>query len=154
MEYYLDDAAATEKLGALLASHCRPPCVIYLHGELGAGKTTLVRSFLQAAGHSGTVKSPTYTLVEPYDLALGQIYHFDLYRLSSAEELEYMGGRDYFSDTAICLVEWAERGEGWLPQADLDIYLSYRPPGRQLRLLGHRQKGKELVAAVERELAC
>ena len=154
MECYLKDTAATEMLGMLLASHCSAPCVIYLHGELGAGKTTLVRSFLQAAGYGGKVKSPTYTLVEPYDLPLGQVYHFDLYRLSSPEELEYMGGRDYFSDTSICLVEWAERGKGWLAQADLDVYLSYRPPGRQLRLLGHRQKGEALVSALQQEMLC
>ena len=154
MEHFLEDESATLKLGAQLAHHCPAGCVIYLHGELGAGKTTLVRGFLHALGHEGAVKSPTYTLVEPYTLSDGDtiknIYHFDLYRLSDPEELEYLGGRDYFSADSICLVEWAERGEGWLPQADLDIYLQHREAGRQVRLLGHGASGLQLVEQLAR----
>ncbi len=154
MEHFLGDETATLELGAQLAHSCPAGCVIYLHGELGAGKTTLVRGFLHALGHEGAVKSPTYTLVEPYLLpdrdSLQIIYHFDLYRLSVPEELEYLGGRDYFRADSVCLVEWPERGEGWLPQADLDIYLQHRAEGRQVRLLAHSQAGLVLLEQLER----
>jgi tRNA threonylcarbamoyladenosine biosynthesis protein TsaE len=111
-----------------------------------------VRGLLQALGHQGKVKSPTYTIVEPYELASQsetqprQVYHFDLYRLGDAEELEYLGIRDYLDEQSLCLVEWPERGEGILPAADLDIYLSYREQGRQARLLEHGQRGEVILS--------
>lgn len=99
--------------------------ILYLQGDLGAGKTTLARSIVQAFGHSRAVKSPTYTLVEPYELEALNIYHFDLYRLVDPEELLFLGVDDYFSGgDNLCMIEWPSRGEGFLPSADLQVSLS------------------------------
>lgn len=145
---HLPDAAATEALGARLASVAAPGTVIFLEGDLGAGKTTLVRGFLRALGHEGPVKSPTYTLVEPYTLPGGTIYHFDLYRLADPEELEYIGIRDFFGAGATCLIEWAERGRGMLPPADLRVHLAHTSAGRDVRLEAGTAAGASLLAAV------
>lgn len=111
-------AAETESLGAALAAVVAAPCVIALEGPLGAGKTTLARGFLRARGHAGPVRSPTYTLVESYPCAGVTVHHLDLYRLSDPEELEQLGVRDLVAADAIWLVEWPERGRGFLPPAD------------------------------------
>ena len=147
-EEFLDDTLATEGLGARLGARIRPPLVIFLHGELGAGKTTLVRGLLRALGHKGPVKSPTFTLVEPYRLADMDVYHFDLYRLSDPEELDYMGARDYFSATSLCLIEWPEQGRGWLPPADLLLHLEYRDNGRHALLTATGERGEALLEAL------
>ncbi|HTT07885.1 MAG TPA: tRNA (adenosine(37)-N6)-threonylcarbamoyltransferase complex ATPase subunit type 1 TsaE [Gammaproteobacteria bacterium] len=114
-------ARAMESLGRRLAAVTAPGAVIFLQGELGAGKTTLVRGFLRALGVISAVKSPTYTLVEPYSTAAGPVMHVDLYRLKDPRELEYSGLRDHFNGETICLIEWPERGEGVLPVPDLRI---------------------------------
>lgn len=145
MAQYLEDEAATVAFGERLGQVISSGAVLFLNGDLGAGKTTLSRGILRAFGHSGAVKSPTYTLVEPYDFGDVQVYHFDLYRLGDPEELEYMGIRDYFTESNVCLVEWPGRGEGVLPVADLVVTLTARPPGRELTLVAQTDKGGAIV---------
>ena len=113
------------ELGGQIACLLPVGGVVLLHGNLGVGKTTLVRGLLRSLGFEGTVKSPTYTLVEPYHVADRDIYHFDLYRLADPEELEYLGVRDYFRDDALCLIEWPQQADGFLPKADLEVTLKH-----------------------------
>ena len=149
LELQLGDAAATESLGAALARcAAEDGLLLFLHGDLGAGKTTLVRGYLHGLGHGGAVKSPTYTLVETYALAGRTVYHFDLYRLGEAEELEFLGIRDYLAGSAQCLVEWPERGAGVLPTADLALTLDYRAAGRLARLQAGTERGETLLACL------
>jgi len=130
----LKDESATLEFGAKLAKRLPSKGIIFLYGDLGAGKTTLVRGILQALGHKGSTKSPTYTLVEPYQIEQRSIYHFDLYRLSDPEELEYMGMRDYLDEQALCFIEWPQNGQGFLPAADLSINLAYEGLQRRITL--------------------
>ncbi len=142
IEFYLADEQATLECGRQLARALdNAGAMIYLHGDLGAGKTTLTRGVLRGFGFSGAVKSPTYTLVEPYELEGLNVFHFDLYRLADAQEVDYLGVEDYFSAENLCLIEWAERGGGELPPADLVINLQIEGIGRRLVCLAQSPKG-------------
>lgn len=140
IEVGLPDAAATEALGAALAQWLGDRCgaVIYLHGELGAGKTTLARGLLHGLGVTGAVRSPTYTLVEPYELSGRRVLHMDLYRLQDAEELMSLGVHDDSPRDSVWLVEWPERGGELLPLPTLVVDLARCGEGRRaaLRLPG------------------
>lgn len=148
---FLVDEAATVGLGKRLVASIAQGAVIYLHGDLGAGKTTLTRGIVQSYGHQGKVKSPTYTLVEPYELAEQNIYHFDLYRLADPEELEYMGIRDYFADNSVCLIEWPEKGLGMLAAPDLEITMEYKGDGRQVTLAAKSDKGQKIINSLKQD---
>ena len=144
-EFHLTDEIATVTMGNRVADITEQGAVIYLHGDLGAGKTTFTRGVVQGFGHTGKVKSPTYTLVEPYELERANVYHFDLYRLGDPEELEYMGIRDYFSADAICVVEWPEKGGEFIPVPDLDITLSYVGNERKIVINSASERGIAIV---------
>lgn len=144
---FLKDEAATVKAGTQLAVALNTGAVIYLEGDLGAGKTTFTRGVLRACGYQGSVKSPTYTLCEPYELSDDrQLCHFDLYRLSNPEELEFLGIRDYIASNAILFIEWPNRGEGWLPPADLSVSLSESGEGRELTMVALTARGGVMAA--------
>lgn len=147
-EYAIPTEDAMQEFGGNLAQNAERGSVIYLRGDLGAGKTTLVRGFIQSLGHEGKVKSPTYTLVEPYELHDLSVFHFDLYRLSDAEELEEMGFRDYFEDSSIVLLEWPEKAEKLLPLPDLHISIGISASSRILQLSGHSEKGSSLLSSL------
>lgn len=134
MQRYLQNTGETEQFGAELCRALPAKCLVFLEGDLGAGKTTLVRGFLRAAGYAGAVKSPTYTLVEEYAVNRYKVFHFDLYRVADPEELEWIGIRDYFAQDCVCFIEWPEMGQGFLPEPDLIIRLAAQGVGRLLTL--------------------
>ena len=142
---HLPDESATLQLGAALARALVPGLVIYLHGDLGAGKTALTRALLHAAGYQGTVKSPTYTLSEPYRVQLDgapvNVIHYDLYRMASPEEFLDAGFREDFDGRNICIVEWPEKGEPVLPPPDLRVLLTVSGLGRDVELQALSQLG-------------
>jgi tRNA threonylcarbamoyladenosine biosynthesis protein TsaE len=144
----LPDEAATTAFAARLAHTLQPGMVIYLRGDLGAGKTTLVRALLQKLGYEGRVKSPTYTLVERYEVAGLQLRHFDLYRFRDAEEWESAGFRDEFDGRNICLVEWPEQAMGLLPAADISITFEILQEGREITLHAYSDAGKKCLNAI------
>jgi tRNA threonylcarbamoyladenosine biosynthesis protein TsaE len=131
---YLPDEQATQALGADLGAALPPQAVVFLHGDLGAGKTTLVRALLRALGYEGAVRSPTYTLVEPYQLSGRAVYHLDLYRLADPEELEFLGLRDMLAEPCLMLIEWPQRGTGMLPAPDLHVRLVAAGAGRHVEV--------------------
>jgi len=149
IDFIAPDEEAMVALGAQLGAVCVAPLVIYLQGDLGMGKTTLTRGLIQSRGHSGAVKSPTYTLVEPYEFDGQAFYHFDLYRLGDPEELEFMGIRDYFGDFSVCLVEWPDRGGPALPPADLVITIEKAGRGRRITVCAATEKGETVLEQLQ-----
>lgn len=141
----LADETATAALAEKLAHAVAPGMVIFLRGDLGAGKTTWVRAFLRALGYAGRVKSPTYALVEQYEVSGLNLRHFDLYRFHSAEEWEAAGFRDEFNGSNVCLIEWPEKAEGLLPQEDIVIMFAILPHGRTAALQAHTPAGEKCL---------
>ncbi|UXZ55171.1 tRNA (adenosine(37)-N6)-threonylcarbamoyltransferase complex ATPase subunit type 1 TsaE [Halomonas sp. 7T] len=151
MQVQLKDERSHVAFGEALGLALRGSGRVYLEGDLGAGKTTLTRGVLRAYGYQGAVKSPTYTLIEPYELVEQRIYHLDLYRLSDPEELEFIGGRDVLADDALCLIEWPSRGEGWLPAPDLRIVLSVADQGRLALLVAGSAIGERVLNTLAKQ---
>jgi len=150
---HLPDEAATARLGADLAQVLTPGLALYLHGDLGAGKTALTRALLHAAGHQGRVKSPTYTLAEPYEVKLAErmvtVIHFDLYRMASPEEFLDAGFREHFNENSVCIVEWPEKGAPVLPPPDIHVSLSLAEHGRDVELRALSDKGHQCLARLK-----
>ena len=148
----MPDAAATARLGAALAAGIAPGRVLYLSGELGSGKTTLVRGLLRALGVQGPVKSPTFAWVEPYSVSRLDLYHFDFYRFDKKTEWLSSGLREYFTPDSVCIVEWPERAGELLPPADLVVQLSYSGDGRQVKVQAHSAEGEAWLASLRASL--
>ncbi len=145
-QLFLETEAQQIAFAKSVANSLDSSFVMFLKGDLGTGKTTFARGFIQASGYQGIVKSPTYTLVEPYSIRSQRMcYHFDLYRLIDPEELEFTGARDYFNDNDVCLVEWPEKAEGFLAPADWICSFSYFKNGRNLQISAISDKGKNLM---------
>jgi tRNA threonylcarbamoyladenosine biosynthesis protein TsaE len=149
---FLADEDATLAAGAALARLLQGHGLVTLEGDLGAGKTTLSRGLIQGLGHQGKVKSPTYTLVEPYELGSCRVLHYDLYRLADPEELEYLGMRDFLDADTLSLVEWPQRAGKRLPAPDLALTLLLEGSGRRLHWQGLSPRGEQLAAALAASL--
>lgn len=146
---FLAEPEDTLALGAALAPCLEPGLVVYLSGELGAGKTTLARGLLRSLGYTGPVKSPSYTLVELYKLSRLYLYHFDFYRFNNPAELGEAGFREYFTPAAVCLVEWPEKAAGVLPAADIRIDLEVTGSGRQAGINADTEIGRVCLERLE-----
>ena len=148
-ECFIANESEQIALAEKVAQHLQTSFVMLLKGNLGVGKTTFARGFVLASGFDGVVKSPTYTLVEPYPITSSRTcYHFDLYRLANPEELEFIGARDYFNENDVCLVEWPEKAEGFLPIADWVCEFTHQKTGRNLTVSAMTDKGKKLMLQV------
>ncbi|HUO43717.1 MAG TPA: tRNA (adenosine(37)-N6)-threonylcarbamoyltransferase complex ATPase subunit type 1 TsaE [Burkholderiales bacterium] len=146
---HLAEAQDTLALGAALARGLRPGMVVHLRGELGAGKTTLVRGILRGLGWRGLVKSPTFTLLEPYLISSLYLYHFDFYRFGHLEEWEDTGFREYFNPTSICLIEWPEKAGESLPEPDVEIALTIDGNGRDAEVVAHTEAGRDCITRLQ-----
>jgi tRNA threonylcarbamoyladenosine biosynthesis protein TsaE len=148
MQILLEDEQKMQVFGEKIAQvigQINAPLLILLNGDLGAGKTTLSRGILKGLGHRGAVKSPTYTLVEPYDLEVGKVFHFDLYRLVDPEELYDIGFNDYLSESQLCMIEWPDKGGSLLPKADISMQINSNGTGRQVILTAQTSLGSQCV---------
>lgn len=145
-DYYLADEAATLAAGHALARVLSAPAVLWLQGDLGVGKTTLVRGLLRGLGHSGAVKSPTYAIVESYDLGVQQLHHFDLYRFADQDEWLDAGLSDLFRPDSLCLIEWPLQGGGHVPAADITATLAHDGGGRRLGLHAASARGADCLS--------
>lgn len=148
---FIPDEKSMLEFAADVAANCPDAIIIFLLGNLGAGKTTFARGFLRGLGQEGSVKSPTYTIVEPYQFSNHIVYHFDFYRIKDLFELELIGIQDYFTPDAICLIEWPENGAGLLPPADMSCYIEMRDTGREIRMVGHSDKGRDVLKRLQNE---
>ncbi len=149
VEIFLADELATLELGTQLASELAPGMLLALRGSLGAGKTTLARGILRGLGFEGRVKSPTYSLVELYELSRLDLYHFDFYRFEDPNELIESGLQDAFNDTNVCIVEWPEKADKFLPAADIEVTLSMTDSGRTAMLTAHSENGKRCLRQLQ-----
>ncbi|KTD71386.1 tRNA (adenosine(37)-N6)-threonylcarbamoyltransferase complex ATPase subunit type 1 TsaE [Legionella tucsonensis] len=147
----LPDETASEKFAAHLASCLYPSLIMTFSGDLGAGKTTIIRAMLKHLGIQSAIKSPTFSLVESYTCNHLTIHHFDLYRIHHEEELEYMGFRDYFTQESICCIEWSEHAGGALPQVDIRFKLGIKGAGREMQITALSTAGKRILARLAGE---
>jgi tRNA threonylcarbamoyladenosine biosynthesis protein TsaE len=147
---FLAAATDTLALGAALAPGLQPGMVIYLCGDLGSGKTTLARGILRALGVTESIKSPTFTLVEPYTISSLYLYHFDFYRFTRSDEWVDAGLREYFNSESVCLIEWPEKAGGELPAPDLRIEIDIDGSGRSVTIMAHTEAGRHCLMRVQR----
>lgn len=149
MELYLANESDTLALGKRIAKLCPAQhFTLHLQGDLGAGKTTFTRGLLTGLGHMGKVKSPTYTLVEQYQVDHRTIFHFDLYRLTDPEELMFLGLDDYLTGNALCLIEWPQQGQGYLPEPDITLTFNYQQEGRTVSITATSHLGEKLLLSL------
>lgn len=148
MQRYLASEEETIAFGKQLARVLSAPCLVYLSGDLGAGKTTFARAFLRELGVTGAIKSPTFSIVEPYQLDKLELYHFDLYRMADPEEIEFLGFRDYCHDNSIILLEWPEKARDFIPPADIVITLTRQGSGRDCQLAFLTPRGESFAPAI------
>ena len=149
--HHLDEPGVLE-LGGRLGRALGGAGAVHIHGQLGAGKTTLCRGLLRALGHEGAVKSPTFTLVEPYDLGDGvEVFHFDLYRLADPGELDYVGVDDYFTGQRLCLIEWPEKAAGFLPAHDLEIEIDVSGETRNISITATSEHGEQVCRQLQED---
>jgi tRNA threonylcarbamoyladenosine biosynthesis protein TsaE len=137
---------ASKRFAAQLAPYLTAPLILALSGEIGTGKTTIVRALLKSLGIKSAIKSPTFSLVETYYFDTVSVHHFDLYRIHHEDELEYMGFREYFNQHSICCIEWAEHAGRVLPQVDIHLKLSIKGAGREMQIDAHSNAGKRILA--------